>query len=51
MHISKLSGLNHDVLYGACDAYDLLILVVLGINWLEVASYLLLYNSTRWLHE
>ena len=35
MHISKLFGLNHDVFYGACDAYDLLILVVvLRIDWL-----------------
>ena len=35
MHISKLFGLNHDVLYGACDAYDLFVLVVvLRIDWL-----------------
>ena len=35
MYISKLVGLNHDIFYGACDAYDLLILVVmLGIDWL-----------------
>ena len=35
MHISKLRGLNHDVFYGACDAYDLFILVVvLRIDWL-----------------
>ena len=35
MNIHKLPGLNHDVFYGACDAYDLLILVVvLKINWL-----------------
>ena len=35
MHISKLFGLNHDVFYGACDAYDVLLkVVVLGINWL-----------------
>ena len=35
MHISKLFGLNHDVFYGARDAYDLLILVVvLRIDWL-----------------
>ena len=35
MHISKLFGLNHDVFYGDCDAYDLLILVVvLKIDWL-----------------
>ena len=39
MHISKLFGLNHDVFFGACNAYDSLILVVmLGINWLYVAS-------------
>ena len=39
MHISKLFGLNHDVFYGACDAYDMLILVVvLRINWLWAAS-------------
>ena len=35
MNINKLFGLNHDVLSGSCDAYDLFILVVvLGINWL-----------------
>ena len=35
MNIHKLLGLNHDVFYGACDAYDVLLLVVvLGINWL-----------------
>ena len=35
MNINKLVMFNHDVLYGACDAYDLLILVVmLRIDWL-----------------
>ena len=35
MYINKLVGLNHDVFCDACDAYDLLILVVvLGIDWL-----------------
>ena len=35
MNINKLVGLNHDVFCGACDAYDLLILVVvLGMDWL-----------------
>ena len=35
MYINKLVGLNHDVFYGACDAYDVfLLVVVLGINWL-----------------
>ena len=35
MYINKLVGLNYDVLCGACDAYDLLILVVvLGIDLL-----------------
>ena len=35
MHITKLFGLNHDVFYGAYDAYDVLLLVVvLEINWL-----------------
>ena len=39
MNIHKLLGLNHDVFYGACDAYDVLLLVVvLGINWLYAAS-------------
>ena len=28
MNINKLVELNHDVFYGACDAYDLLMLVV-----------------------
>ena len=32
MHISKLFGLKHDVLYGACDAYDLLILGIVLKN-------------------
>ena len=35
MYINQLVGLNHDVFCGACDAYDLLILVVmLRIDWL-----------------
>ena len=35
MYVNKLVGLNHDVFCDACDAYDLLILVVvLGIDWL-----------------
>ena len=35
MKINKLVGLNHDIFYGSCDAYDLLILVVMvGIDWL-----------------
>ena len=35
MNIHKLLGLNHDVFYGACDSYDLLIfVVVLKVNWL-----------------
>ena len=39
---------NHDVFYGACDAYDLLILLVgLRSNWLYATSKLLPYNSTR----
>ena len=38
MHITKLFGLNHDVFCGACDAYDLLMLLVrLRSNWLEAA--------------
>ena len=28
MNIHKLLGLNHDIFYGACDAYDLLMLLV-----------------------
>ena len=28
MNINKLFGLNHNVFKGACDAYDMLILVV-----------------------
>ena len=35
MYIDKLVGLNHDVFCRACDAYDMLILVVmLKVNWL-----------------
>ena len=35
MYINKLVGLNHDVFYGACDAYDLLnLVVVLKVGWL-----------------
>ena len=35
MHISQLFGPNHDIFYGDCDAYDVLLLVVmLKINWL-----------------
>ena len=35
MYINKLVRINHDVFNGACDAYDLLILVVvLVIDWL-----------------
>ena len=39
MNIHKLLGLNHDVFYGACDAYDVFLLeVLLLINWLWAAS-------------
>ena len=35
MNINELVRLNHDVLYGASDAYDLLMLLVkLRSNWL-----------------
>ena len=35
MNITKLVGFNHDVFYGACDAYDVFLLVVmLKVNWL-----------------
>ena len=51
MDINKLVIFNQDVFYGACDAYYLLMLLVrLRSNWLYATSYLLLYNSTRWLH-
>ena len=39
MHITKLFELNHDVCYGACDAYDLfMLLVMLKSNWLYATS-------------
>ena len=39
MNINKLVRLNHDVFCGACDAYDLFImLVMLKVNWLWAAS-------------
>ena len=28
MHVNKLLRLNQDIFYGACDAYDMLIVVV-----------------------
>ena len=34
MNINKLVMFNHDVLCGACDAYDLMLLVRLRSNWL-----------------
>jgi len=39
MHINKLVGLNQDVFCGACDAYDLsMLLVGLISNWLYAPS-------------
>ena len=39
MNINKLVGLNHDVFYGVCDAYDVLMLLVrLRSNWLYATS-------------
>ena len=39
MNINKLVRLNHDVFYGVCDAYDLLMLLVsLRSNWLYATS-------------
>ena len=39
MNINKLVRINHDVLYGACDAHDLLMLLVrLRSNWLYATS-------------
>ena len=34
MYINKLVGLNHDIFCGACDAYVLILVVVLEIDWL-----------------
>ena len=39
MDINKLVMSNHDVFYGACDTYDLLMLLVrLKGNWLYATS-------------
>ena len=39
MNISKLVMFKHDVFCGACDAYDLLMLLVgLRSNWLYATS-------------
>ena len=39
MDINKLVMFNHDVFYGACDAYDLLMLLDrLKSNWLYATS-------------
>jgi hypothetical protein len=46
MHANKLIGLNHDIFYGGCDVYELLVpLSVARIDWLYAVRYLLLYNS------
>ena len=40
MDTDKLVGLNHDVFCGACDAYDLLMLLVkLKSNWLYATIF------------
>ena len=39
MNINKLVMFNHDVFCGACDTYDLLMLLVgLRSNWLYATS-------------
>ena len=39
MDINKLVMFDHDVFYGACDTYDLLMLVVrLKSNWLYATN-------------
>ena len=39
MNINKLVRLNHDVFYGACDEYRMLMLLVkLRSNWLYATS-------------
>jgi hypothetical protein len=39
MHANKLIGLNHDIFFGVCDAYDLLVLLIVPrIDWLYAAS-------------
>ena len=39
MDMNKLVMFNHDVFYDACDAYDLLMLLVrLESNWLYATS-------------
>ena len=39
MNINKLVWLNHEVFFGACDAYDLLMLLVrLRSNWLYATN-------------
>jgi hypothetical protein len=41
---NELIGLSHDTFYHACDAYNLLVpLVVSSFDWLYVVSKLLLY--------
>ena len=51
MDVNNLVIFNHDVFYGYCAAYDMLMLLVsIKSNCLYATSELLLYNSTRWLH-
>jgi hypothetical protein len=39
MHVDEVIGLHHDTFCYVCDAYDLLVLlVVLRIDWLYAAS-------------
>ena len=39
MDINNLVMLNHDVFYGSCDAYDMLMLLVrIKSNWLYATS-------------
>ena len=39
MNINKLVRHNHDVFYGSCDAYDMLMLLVrIKSNWLYATS-------------
>jgi hypothetical protein len=39
MHVNNLFKLHHDTFYYVCDAYDLLVLLVVPrIDWLFVAN-------------
>ena len=53
MHVNNLFELNHDVFYGACDTYDLLILVVVpsSISYKQLVNHVSIIQLDAYMYS